>query len=555
MTIQSKNRLKIAAAMFLAVAAFPSAAVAAEIDYARVVERSDSEILIKRYSFTKETYHRCTIATLACTEVPSDTKIAAPAPALPFMQAYRALMPAGAQSLLRSDDGAYVAFYIPATQSKPTRTFGIMKTADLSLYTKEEPVAYWDLLTEGIRYFVFSPDSKRLIYINDGAGPKTLYEADLTSLSNGTLESERLFSKNYEVADVIFKDNDSIFFIANRDNPYAWALYELNLSTYALKKIASDVSYDDNLRLIGLPGQGGKLLFHYADQSGVRPAVYNLATQKVEEFQLPAGNGTPSQGVKVATLKEGLYGTFLLESSGASDTLLVWLHGGPYRQNALGYHPYASYGGYDWMLENLRDANVGVLKLDYPGSAGFGREYAESITGKVGVIDSQKSYAAIKDFAARNGYKNIYVMGNSYGGYLALKLLVDYPSTFKGAFSVNGVADWLTLLTKLDTSIFNVQFLGTINDENRAAYQKSSIYNYVGNLGNQKVILMHGASDRTIPVSQSEGLATYLTANGKNVTLIKPEGEDHVYKKPETFETLCKTALSFVGRTTSACEL
>ena len=141
-------------------------------------------------------------------------------------------------------------------------------------------------------------------------------------------------------------------------------------------------------------------------------------------------------------------------------------------------------------------------------------------------------------------------MGNSYGGYLALKLLVDKPSAYHGAFSINGVADWTTMLTALDTSIFNVLFGGTVGDENsnHSLYANASIYNHVSGLSNDKVILMHSDKDMTIPFRQSNGLATFMTQNSKPVELITMVGEDHVFKKPESFETLCKTVLKFVGR-------
>lgn len=525
----------------------PLFSLAAEIDYARVNQHSDTEVLIKRNSFSKEAWYRCSIKTSTCAVADENMSILAPGANVtpPHMLAYRALLPAGAGSLHRSPDGRYIAFYVPATQSRKERTFGVMDTTDLSIYTKTSAVPYWDLLSEELnRYYGFSPDSKTLIYLDDVQDHPTPYKVDLATLGTkgSQLPSARLFSKKYSVVDLVWKDDNTVYYIANRDNPYAWALYQLNVDTYVLKKIADNVSYADTLWI-----KGDKLLFAQNDGNGLRPALFDISNNAIGYFNLPAWESEKTQG-KVVRLASGLSGVFLLEESGWSDTLVVWLHGGPYRQAAEEYHPFLSYGGYDWVLEKLRDEDVGVLKLDYPGSSGFGRVFAESITGGVGTIDSKKASAAIADFASRNGYTNVYVMGNSYGGYLALKLLVDYPKLIDGAFSINGVADWLTLLTKLDTSIFNVQFHGTVDDTNRAAYQQASIYNFVGRITNQKVILMHGDKDSTIPYTQSEGLSTYLTLNGKNIQFIKLADEDHVYKKPESFETLCKTAFALTNR-------
>ncbi|MEN9390326.1 MAG: hypothetical protein RLZZ283_426, partial [Candidatus Parcubacteria bacterium] len=425
-----------------------------------------------------------------------------------------------------------------------------LDTTSLSIFTKKLSISYWDLLSEGIRYYSFSPDSKSLIYIDDSKNNPTLYQVNLEKLSGSELVSTRMFSREYSVADVVWKDNDTIFFIANRDGPYAWALYEYTLKTSSLAKIADQVSYADNLWMMGT-----NLLFAYADSSGVRSALYDTTTKSIKTFVLPSTGAIQTKGTAVKLAKD-LTGTFFLEANKNSDTLVVWLHGGPYRQVSTGFHPYFSYGGYDWVMEKARAANVGILKVDYPGSAGRGRLFAESITKQVGVKDAQETAAAVADFAKRNRYTKVYLMGNSYGGYLAMKMLVDKPTAYKGAMSIGGVADWTTMLTALDSSIFNKQFGGTVGDANAnyKLYNDASIYNRVEKLSGQKFILIHGEKDMTIPYRQSEGLAAYLTSLGKANSLITMAGEDHVFKKTESFELLCQTVLGFVEKTAN-CDL
>lgn len=527
-------------------------ALALGIDYASITERKGDLVRIKRSTLAEEHWYTCFISTRACLEVASTSPLTTDQEPTPPVPAWRSLLPAGATWRTVSPDGRYVAFYIAATQSRGKRTFGVLDTTTSTIYTKDENISYWDLLTEGINIFSFSPDSKTLLYLDDVTDHPTFYKVDLTTLSgNTTLPSKKFFSKGYSIADMEWKDSDTLLYIANRDNPYEWALYEYTLSKNSLKKISSNVSYAVNLIKVG-----DLFLFGEADEKGVRPALYDPATGSISHFDLPAVLATPVKGKVVTTLKNGVSGTFFLERSGNSDTLLVWLHGGPFRQTALGYHPYLSYDGYDWVMAEAQAANVGVLKIDYPGSAGFGRIYAESVTGKVGVKDANDVATAVADFAKRNGYKNVYLMGNSYGGYLALKLLVDKPSAYKGAMSIAGVADWTTMLTALDNSIFNVQFKGTIGDENNDLYTKASIYNHLSDLTTQKVVLVHGTKDLTIPYRQSDGLNTYMTSIGKPPLFVTLDGEDHVFKKPASYITLCIATLQMLGKATeSHCAL
>jgi dipeptidyl aminopeptidase/acylaminoacyl peptidase len=519
----------------------PVGAHAADVEYISLQDSEGDTALMRKKTLGTEAWYQCAFSTGACTEVASTTKLSHAAPS--SLAGFRSLLPSGATWLTISPDGRYLAFYIAATQSRGKRTFGVYDVQEQKTYTKDETLGYWDLLTEGIRIFSFSPDSKTLLYLDDIKNHPTLYKVDLASLSGSTLVSSKMFAREYDIADVGWISTDTLLFVANRDNPYAWALYEYTISSGALKKVADNVSYGVNLKKVGEE-------FYYAEASskGVRGKIYNPSTKKVRGFDIPSSPALESNGKLVKSLKHGLSGVFLLESSKRSKTLLVWLHGGPFRQTSLGYHPYLSYNGYDWALEVARRSDVGVLKIDYPGSMGYGRPFAESLLKNVGVKDAKDTASAISDFAKRNGYTSVYLMGNSYGGYLALKLLVENPTLFKGAFSIAGVMDWTTMLTNLADSIFNVQFGGAPDETNYALYNNASVYNKVGNLTTQKIILMHGDADMTIPYRQSEGLSIYLNSINKTHSFITLPGEDHVFKKPESYELLCLTTLSFVGK-------
>jgi len=137
-------------------------------------------------------------------------------------------------------------------------------------------------------------------------------------------------------------------------------------------------------------------------------------------------------------------------------------------------------------------------------------------------------------------------MGNSYGGYMALRTLVEHPTSLAGVVSINGVTDWESLLNKMQTSIFNTQFNGLPNLENRNLYDQASIINKIGNVDNQKIGIIAGIADRTIPFNQAQVIYEKLKDMGKNVTLVAYPGEDHVYKRKDTIQSLCREMFTFV---------
>lgn len=230
--------------------------------------------------------------------------------------------------------------------------------------------------------------------------------------------------------------------------------------------------------------------------------------------------------------------------------LVIWLHGGPYRQTSYGYHPYHSYGIYDSILELLRKDGVVILKLDYRGSLGFGKEYSGAIKGSVGKGDTEDVMSAITYAKSRYNINNVYLIGNSYGGYMSLRTLAEHPNSFAGVVSINGVTDWESLMNKMQTSIFNTQFNGTPNVNNRYLYDQASIINRIGNIGNQKIVIIAGEADHTIPYWQATNIYDAMKTQNKNVNLISYKDEDHVYKEKKTIQDLCVQLFNFVGVST-----
>jgi dipeptidyl aminopeptidase/acylaminoacyl peptidase len=456
-------------------------------------------------------------------------------------------VPGGATWLQVSPNGNYLAYYLAGTRSRGMRTFGVIDIPAQKIYTTNEPVAYWDLLTEGVRIFSFSPDSTRLLYITDKQDVPTLYSVSLASLGTNptAMAGTRVFTKNYSVSDVAWIDNETILFSANREIPLQWSLYTYNLTTEALNKITSNVSYD-----VAFRKHNDLILFSQIIGNTRQPMAFNIKTRTVNAFRLPQALPvqSPASTDEVVTLG-GLTGVLKkprTTNPTLASTLIVWLHGGPFRQTSIGYHPYKSYAGYDWVLEEALEAGVPVLKLDYPGSYGYGRALAESVSQNVGVVDSQRTAHALSLMRQR-GYSKFILMGNSYGGYLALKTMVDTPQTPIDAISINGVTDWDLVTFALRDSIFNVQFSGVKNPSNAALYERAAIAPLIPKLTTQRTMLIHGGADRTIAPHQSNFLHSLLVANHKSSTYITYPGEDHVFAKPDTFQDLCQKILTFAS--------
>jgi dipeptidyl aminopeptidase/acylaminoacyl peptidase len=136
-----------------------------------------------------------------------------------------------------------------------------------------------------------------------------------------------------------------------------------------------------------------------------------------------------------------------------------------------------------------------------------------------------------------------FLMGNSYGGYLALKTLYEYPNLFEGAISINGVVDWYDLIKNNPKSIFRIHFNGPPSKKNIYLYDQASIFLNKKNLKNKKVLIINGNNDTTIPARQKKLFINYY----KNIAKITDYSfdEGHVLQKQQTFDQILSLILSF----------
>lgn len=520
-------------------------AEALDVEYGTVLSTDRNNVLIQYNGVGKKINYICSIANTKCEKTKKYT-LGTEKSSIVSKDLKNELLEKKAHHVTMSPSSDFLAYYIPSDNNKNISTFVVKNIKDKKDYELVESRSYWDLVTNLSKIFEFSPDNKSLMYLDDNDGYMSLYSVDIDKLSGNTMLGVKIKTSAYTINDFIFYDTDTIFYTGNdKNNPYQWSLYQLNLKTGEDKIIEKDVSYVDRLRKVG-----SSIIYNTLQNIGYGPKIYNAKNKKMSYFKIPNINTRKSianeEVVKIGETN-GVLMPPKINKSSKSYPLIIWLHGGPVRQTSVNYHPYHSYGVYDSILKLLQKNNVIVLKLDYRGSIGFGRAYSESIKGSVGKGDVLDVINAVDYVKNRYKVNNVYLIGNSYGGYLSLKTLAEHPEVFTGVVSINGVTDWESLVVKMQNSIFNAEFDGLPDLNNRALYDQASIQNKISNIGNQKIEIIAGVADRTIPYWQATDLYDKLKKAGKNVNLISYKGEDHVYKQKKTIKNLCNELFNFIG--------
>lgn len=520
-------------------------AEALDIQYGNVRGYSGLNVLVQYYGIGKKNNYICNISNLKCTST-KKTTLGKTDVAIIKDSIRTELENKKAENITPSKSGNWLAYFIGASEPSNTRTYAVRNLKTNIEYTISTGVSYWDLVSDLSNVFEFSPDEKTLIYMDDKDNYMSLYKVNLNSLKSTALENAKIKTSAYNIGMFTFSDSQNIYYVGNsKINPHVWSLYNFNLITNKEKLIETDVSYLDKITKVG-----SYLIFNHLQEKGYGPEIYNTKTKKLSSFKVPNINSKKvirnEKYIKIGNMGAVIM-TPLSYSPKKAYPVLIWLHGGPLRQTSLGYHPYHSYGIYDGMLKLLQKNNVIVLKLDYRGSLGYGRDYSESIKGSVGSGDIDDVMQSIEYLKKQYQISDVYLAGNSYGGYMSLKAVVDHPTAFKGVFSINGVTDWESLLVKMKTSIFNTQFNGLPNNENKNLYEKASIINKIPNLGNQRIEIIQGEADGTIAPWQASLLYGKLKDAGKNANLVTYPKEDHVFAQKKNIGDVCLRLFNLMG--------
>ena len=132
-------------------------------------------------------------------------------------------------------------------------------------------------------------------------------------------------------------------------------------------------------------------------------------------------------------------------AEGTKIPALVWVHGGPVRQMRPGWHPLRTYALFHGLNQYLVHRGYAVLSVNFRGGIGYGRDFRNALFHKMGVDDVADVVNAAK-YLKSLPYVDpdrVGVWGISYGGYMTLHSLTQYPDVFKAGVNIAGIWDFI----------------------------------------------------------------------------------------------------------------
>ncbi len=161
--------------------------------------------------------------------------------------------------------------------------------------------------------------------------------------------------------------------------------------------------------------------------------------------------------------------------------------------------------------------------IDAKGTSGRGRDFAQSVYKKLGVVEVDDTAAAVTNLCKANpwiDWTRVGVEGTSYGGYFSAIALVRHPEVFAAACASSSVTSWL----HYDT-IYTERYMDTPQN-NPEGYKAGSAMEYVKDLTG-KLCLFYGTADDNVHPSNTHQLIAALDRANKPYRLYVGVDQGH----------------------------
>ncbi len=178
---------------------------------------------------------------------------------------------------------------------------------------------------------------------------------------------------------------------------------------------------------------------------------------------------------------------------------------------------------------------IAVLAPNVRGSSGFGKKFVNLDNG-ARRVDAVRDIKACVDHVV--GAKladpgRIGIMGGSYGGYMTMAGVTEYPGMFAAAANLFGIVNFATFFQHTQpwmAAISKVEYGDPVREAD-VLKQLSPIHKL--DRVTTPVMVLHGANDTNVPVIEAEQVVETLKKRGVPVEYVLFPDEGHGWQKSE----------------------
>jgi dipeptidyl aminopeptidase/acylaminoacyl peptidase len=211
-------------------------------------------------------------------------------------------------------------------------------------------------------------------------------------------------------------------------------------------------------------------------------------------------------------------------SSQTAGPVVISFHGGPEAQERPSFNS---------TYQALLARGISVFAPNVRGSSGFGKRFVNLDNGEKR-FDGIKDIKACVDYLVSQGIadpQRIGIMGGSYGGYMTMVGLTEYPELFAAGANSFGMINFETFFSHTEpwmAAISTSEYGDPATQKD--LLQRLSPIHKVDRI-QAPTIVLHGANDTNVPVVEAEQTVESLKKRGIPVEYVLFPDEGHGFRK------------------------
>ena len=399
----------------------------------------------------------------------------------------------------------------------------------------------------------YSPQSFELnnsaFYYTTNEGNEFSY---LVKYDIATGKQQKIFSDKWDVMYMYISDQGKYRVIGvNEDGRNKTLLYDHKTG----KQLAFPAIKDGYVQGVSIsPTEKNMIINVMGDRSPVNLYSYNFTSKKLDKLtnslnpEIDPNDLVDAEIVRFKSF-DGLQIPAIFykprqAAAGSKVPALVWVHGGPGGQSTAGYSQSIQY---------FVNHGYAILAVNNRGSSGYGKTYYKMDNRNHGDKDLKDCVWGKKWLAQQNYINpaNIGIYGGSYGGFMSLAGIIQYPTEFKVGVDLFGVTNWLRTLQSIPA--YWESFRKALYDEMGDPATDSVRLRSISPLFNTDkiktpLLVLQGSNDPRVLQVESDEIVAGAKKNGTPVEYVLFPDEGHGFRKKENQMKAAKVTLVFLDK-------
>ena len=217
-------------------------------------------------------------------------------------------------------------------------------------------------------------------------------------------------------------------------------------------------------------------------------------------------------------------GTSRAPQGGPPGPVVLSFHGGPEGEERPGFNS---------TYQALLARGIAVFAPNVRGSSGFGKRFVNLDNGALRVNAVRDIRAAASWLAAQGiaDPRRLGVMGGSYGGFMTMAGLTEFPGLFAAGADLYGIVNFETFFAHTEPWMASISKVEYGDPETQRDLLRSLSPLHKLDRVTAPTLVLHGANDTNVPVVEAEQVVAALKQRGVAVEYVLFPDEGHGFRK------------------------